>query len=403
MSACHLRTCKTVHVLGAGLWQVPTIRLAKELGFRVLVTDMYADRPGYEFADVHEVIDIRNVAATLNAAQRHNIDGIVCDTTDAGVPTAAYVAEKLGLPGISYDTALRFTNKFLMREATAKAGVGNPAYVLVTSLAGLDAADAVGFPAVVKPVDSQSSRGVRIVENRAALPSAFQHALDHSMVKQVLVESWIAGTEYTVESMCCDGQVLALAFSDKERYPEIPQVASRLTYPPAAGDDVIDRIRDANRRVIAALGLRTGVTHAEFIVTPEGRVVLVEIAARGGGNRILSHIVPYLSGVPLMRCYLEYCVGGGSRWPAPDAGLRAASLQFLTFPKGTVRSIAGVDRGTRFAGVAELVIELEVGERFAGIDDDRSRPGYVLVLGDTREEVLATSASVQRVVRGELD
>src|ERR1039458_1168339 len=93
---------KTVHVLGGGQWQVPTIRLAKSLGYRVLVTDIYRDRPGYALADEHAVMDIADREGTLR---------IACDTTDVGVPTMAYVAERLGLPGIGYETALNFTNK----------------------------------------------------------------------------------------------------------------------------------------------------------------------------------------------------------------------------------------------------------------------------------------------------
>ena len=78
-----------LHVLGGGPWQTITVRRAQALGCDVLVTDLYPERPAYAFAERHEVIDITDREATLDAARRHHIDGILCDTTDVGVPTAA--------------------------------------------------------------------------------------------------------------------------------------------------------------------------------------------------------------------------------------------------------------------------------------------------------------------------
>ena len=117
---------KWIHILGGGQWQVYTVRTARQLGYRVLVTDMYRERPAYALADAHEVVDITDREATLRVARRYGIDGIICDTTDAGVVTMAYVAEQLGLPGIGLETALNFTDKARMREITSAAGVPNP-------------------------------------------------------------------------------------------------------------------------------------------------------------------------------------------------------------------------------------------------------------------------------------
>jgi carbamoyl-phosphate synthase large subunit len=394
---------KLIHVLGGGLWQVPTIRLAKELGYSVLVSDMYEERPGYEYADAHEIADIRDLAKTLEIAKRHRIDGIICDTTDVGVPTAAYVAEQLGLPGIGSEIAMRFTDKSLMRDITSRAGVDNPRYALLSSPSELGPASHVGFPTAVKPVDNQSSRGVSRVTDPSELEAAVRDAFANSAKKTVLLEEWIEGTEVTAEAMCQDGAVFTLAISDKVRYADVPQVASRLTYPAAMDDVILQRIADTNAAVISALGLRTGVTHAEYIVTNEGRVCLVEIAARGAGSRIHSHIVPFLSGVPLPRLYLEYCLGDRSRWPKPDGVARAAILDFFSFPRGIVRSIRGVDEAASLPGVVDLALEIEVGRRFEGVDNDRSRPGYVVALGTTRAEVIEIAETAKRIIQVDIE
>src|SRR5512138_762450 len=180
---------KLLHVLGGGQWQLPTIELARSLGYRVLVTDMYQERPAYAIADLHEVVDITDAEGTLAAARRHGIDGIICDTTDVGVPTMAHVAEALGLPGIGPEAAQRFTNKYLMRKLTMEAGVQSVRHYLVGSLEDLVAgAAALGYPVVVKPPDNQSSRGVHRVDRPAGLRAALEDARRFTRQPKVLVE-----------------------------------------------------------------------------------------------------------------------------------------------------------------------------------------------------------------------
>src|SRR5215467_3377824 len=199
---------KTLHILGAGQWQVLTIQLAKKLGYKVFVTDMYRERPGYAFADDHECIDIADQHLTLQAAERRRIDGIICDTTDVGVPTMAYIADRLGLPGIGREAALNFTNKYRMRYLTSQAGLPTPPFFLVRTLSeALRGINHIGLPAVIKPVDSQSSRGVHVIRSRDQLASFAEDALRCSYSQQAIVEGFLDGTEVTVESFCCDGRV----------------------------------------------------------------------------------------------------------------------------------------------------------------------------------------------------
>src|SRR5579872_5194122 len=333
---------QTLHVLGAGQWQVPTIRLAKSLGYRVFVTDLYSERVGYEWADAHETVDIRDREATLRAAERHRIDGIVCDPTDVGVPTMAWVAEKLGLPGIGYETALKFTNKYCMRAVTTSAGVPNPPFFAATCLdEARRAVGDIGFPSVLKPVDSQSSRGVHIVHRQDELEIAFLDALSNSRAGEVLVEGYLDGIEVTVEGFCADGRVVAIGISDKDHFPHRPEVANRLTYPAAFPEPILARIREVNALVVQSLGLRNGITHAEYMVVGS-EVYLVEIAARGAGSRVYSHIVPFLAGAPVPEAYIRFVIGGELRIE-PDGESRAANLAFFSLPSGVVKRIDGVD------------------------------------------------------------
>lgn len=392
---------KTLHVLGGGMWQVPTIHLARKMGYRVLVTDMYRERPGYAFADWHEVVDIADQGQTLETARRYHIDGIVCDTTDVGVPTAAFVAEQEELPGVGLETARRFTNKYLMRKALTAAGVPQPKFELIETLAEFrESAERIGFPLVVKPVDNQSSRGVRVVHHPSDLAAAFVEAQMHSRQSGILVEEFLPGVEATVEGLCLNGEYFTLGISDKEHFSHRPEVARRLTYPAAFSPSVMQRIEQSNAAVVHALGLTSGVTHAEYMVDGD-RVQLVEIAVRGGGSRVYSHIVPHISGVDAPRLYLQFLMGENPSVATPPAR-RAANLEFFQFPAGRVRQIHGLDQARQIPGVAEILLEFSVGDVLQPPDDDRSRPGLMVVLGDTRDEVLRISEQVNDTLQVEV-
>lgn len=391
-------TGKVIHILGGGQWQVPTIRIAKGLGYRVLVTDMYSERPGYKYSDYHAVINITDKRATLRAAQQFEISGIICDTTDVGVPTMAYVAEKLGLPGIGYETALNFTNKHRMRVITSKAGVSNPGFYLVANIAAAQsAASDLGYPVVLKPVDSQSSRGVHVVRTPGEVEAAYADAKRFTARSEVLVEEFLDGVEVTVESVCLNGKVFAVGISDKDHFPHRPEVANRLTYPADFSEEILARIQEVNKKTVVALGMDTGVTHGEYMVVGN-EVYLVEIAARGAGSRVYSHIVPHLACAPIPSLYLRYLMGEGFAFGMDNVRERAANLAFFCFGSGQVRTINGVESATQIPGVEEILLEFQVGDTLSPPTDDRSRHGLVVVLGSNRNEVLdVTQRAFRRV------
>ena len=181
------------------------------MGFRVLVTDMYENPPARSVADEFERIDITHKEDTLDCARRHKIDYIATDMTDVGVPTVAYVAETLGLPGIGYETALRFTNKYIMRRALRE---NFPAH-LPESRYFENVEEAVRLirdqsrkgQFVVKPVNSQGSRGVSILDGRDANAEELIYAaFAESQERGILLEDFISGHEYSAETFVWTGR-----------------------------------------------------------------------------------------------------------------------------------------------------------------------------------------------------
>lgn len=375
-----------IHILGAGQWQVPGILVARQLGYRTYVTDMYEVRPGYSVADHHEQIDITNLEATLRHARKHAVNGIVCDTTDVGVPVAARIAEELGLWGIGYEVALNFTSKLRMRRAIEGSGLDNPRFMAVTSVD--DAVlfgERAGYPFILKPSSNQSSRGVVTIESREEIASAYSACVSFRRNDPLVAEELLKGTEMTVESMVVDGAATALAVSEKEHYPHHPHVAKRLFYHWEFSDRRVSDLLNYNQAVIEALGLRNGITHAEYIFGE--RPYLVEIAARGGGSYVHSRVVPIASGFDLPREYLK-CVVRDGTWAAPETlAKKAVVLDFFDATPGILTEVEGLEVASSMPGVEDVLIEVHPGDTIQPAKDDRSRIGLVIVSGDTKAEV----------------
>ncbi len=375
-----------VHVLGAGPWQLPTIRRAQELGCRVLVTDMAQDRPGYAIADWHEIADVSDPEATLAVSRRVGVDAIVCDTTDAGVVTAAFVAEVLGLPGIGVEVARMFTDKALMRATCAAAGLAQPAFRRVASIDEMEQAVVdFGLPVVVKPLDRMAGVGVRYVERPSDVPDVFAHAQASSPSDTLVVEQQLRGTECTVEGCVVDGEVFVLAVSDKEHFEAAPTVARRIRFPAAISEAAHGRLLDVHRQVVAALGMRHGLTHAEYFVDGND-AQLVEIAARGGGSEIFTHALPARTGVDLLTANLRFCLGEGFERPKPEPHRPCVHIEFLHLDPGTVRSVSGVDEARRSEGVISLFCDVRPGTDIPAIENDKHRKAHVIAVGETRDE-----------------
>jgi len=167
----------------------------------------------------------------------------------------------------------------------------------------------LSFPLIVKPNDSAGSRGVSVVKDKSALFEAFNSARRQSRIGEVILEGFIEGKECTVEGLTYDGRTEILAISEKKKIEGEYRVATDIVYPSAFSDGIIKDIKRTVKRAVKAIGIDMGPTHSELIVTPEGKPVLLEVAARGGGFGIFSTIVPLISGVDIVKETIKICLG----------------------------------------------------------------------------------------------
>lgn len=392
---------ETALILGGSRWQADIIRRASELGLRTLVADISPDAPGRALSDEFVRIDTNDREGLTELARSRGVRLVIAEQTDRVVPVAAHINERLGLRGIRPPTARVFTDKYAMRNALRASGVAMPRYREVsTADEAAGAAREWGFPVVLKPKRSQASLGVFKVDAEGELRARFADTARESEDGRILVEEFVAGTEVTVEGFSLAGRAHTLAVSEKEHYPFNPCVARRLAYPPRFGPELIERIERTAERVVNALGLEDGINHAEYRVR-EGVPHLVEVAARGGGTRIASVIIGHVSGVDVYAMLIRRLLG--EEVEMPPRLRRAANLEFLHFECGKVRAIRGVEE-VRASGLASHIeLDFRVGDRIRTPTDDRTRHGYFISLGETRDEIDEKSALVKEMVRVEYE
>jgi carbamoyl-phosphate synthase large subunit len=389
---------KLLHIVGGGYNQVPLVLTAKSLGLKVLVTDINENPPCRAHCDLYERIDTADKHATLKAAREHRIDAVATDQTDVAVPTVAFIAESMGLPGIGYDASLRFTNKFLMREALKKTCPRHiPEYHFLGSVEealefcrGLRSAGEF----IVKPINSQGSKGVRKLSD-SGFESAVRAAFIESKGRGLLIERFLHGFEFSVEAYKEGGTLHPLAITKKYHYNSNDCIDERNTWLADISPELESSLFEVNRRIIEALGLPFGITHAEYKVS-DGKPYLMEIAARGGGGSISSKIVPFLTGFEPARALLLKIFDQPHEVRPGDYKNKFAVLKFFDLKPGRVEKLhvnaAALD------GLLEYNLDLKPGDVIRPISDSRDRPGYFVAYGTDRARVLAKEKEAEAAV-----
>jgi len=302
---------KRVLFLGASATQVPAIRYARDQGYHVITADYLPENPGHAIA--HESYDVSTVDRhkVLELARRLHIDGIVAFASEPAAPTAAFVSEKLGLPGNSYDSVMTLSSKDRYRDFLATHGFACPAHHAFTTLDELRAAvGALSLPVVVKPTDNSGSKGVSVLHSIEDLAIAFDHAMSFSRAGRGIVEEFVGqmGEQIIGEGFIWGGELIASCFARHRFNASLNGLVPIGGDFPYADGGTTQRIRSTVNRLLDALGFRMGATNMEFRLGPEGEIYPMEIAARNGGN-MLPQLATHATGFDMVGNTVDVALG----------------------------------------------------------------------------------------------
>ena len=306
---------KKILLLGGSAQQIVAIEKAKELGYYTVLCDFLPDNPGQHHADKFYLASTTDKEAVLEIARKEDIDGIVAYASDPAAPTAAYVAEALGLPGSPYKSVEILCNKDQFRRFLAENGFHTPlarGYRDIDS-ACKDISDGVfKLPVIVKPVDSSGSKGVSQINTAEEALPILKYAMSFSRDGRIIVEEYVTMYGYQVagDGLSVDGKLVFRYFANDHFNKRCvnPFVPISASFPYNMPVEVHNKVHAEIQRLITLLDLKTTTYNFDIRIDKDYNVYLMEIAPRDGGNYI-PQIIKYATGVDLVECSIKAAMG----------------------------------------------------------------------------------------------
>lgn len=377
---------KRLLIIGASILQLPAIKKAKELGHYVAVADFNPNAVGIPYADEFYNASTIDIEAICKVAEEFKPDGIMTLATDMPMRSIAAATSRLGLPGISMDTAIKSTDKGEMIKAFKEYGVESPWFYIIENVTMLNALlPQLSYPCILKPTDNAGSRGVMLVKSVEELIKAYQYSVSQSRGGLVILEEYMTGPEVSVEVMVVDGEPHVLQVTDKLTTGAPYFVEMGHNQPSMLPAEDVEKIKDLACRAVKSVGINCGPSHVEIKLTPTGPK-MVELGARMGGDCITTHLVPLSTGVDMIKATIDVSLGLN---PDITPTLRKSSaIRFFDAPCGVISAIEGVEEALAIDGVQEISFTKNVGDEVKEIHSSIDRCGFVIAQCDSVPEAI---------------
>ena len=383
--------------------QIPAIKKAKDLGCYVITCDYLPENPGHRYADEYHNVSTTDLNGVLSLAKALKIDGIVAYASDPAAPTAAYVAEKLELPGNPYESVKILTEKDKFREFLSAHGFKTPkakGYYLYEE-ASKDISE-FSFPVMVKPVDSSGSKGVVKIYSPDELKAAVDEALSYSRGKRFIVEEFIEKKGYQVsgDGFSVNGKLVFTSYGN-ELYSGKgvrDYVALGEFWPSLLTAEQKKKVDDELQRLITALGMRTSAYNIEVIIDKDDNVYVLELGPRNGGSYI-PQLIEYATGVDLINYTIKAALGED----CSDLKMVASegywsNYMILSKTTGIFKEI-WFDSKFKRNNLLAVYCTYNQGERVTAYKNTSDSLGTILFKADSLEEIIEITNNIEKYYR----
>lgn len=304
---------KKLLLLGGSAQQVVAIETAKRLGLYTVLCDYLPDNPGQYAADKFYLVSTTDKQAVLAVAEREQVDGVLAYASDPAAPTAAYVAERLGLPGNPYEAVETLCNKDKFRAFLAANGFHTPKAAGYDSVeAAMEALLSYQLPIIIKPVDSSGSKGATRLYSYDGGAEAIDFAFSFSRSGRIIIEEYIEKSHpYLVggDLFVVDGRIAMWGLLNCHRDERVnPLVPVGKSYPPQLSQAALQAVKDTLQKLVSALGIRIGPMNVELIVDAENRAFPIDVGPRSGGNMI-PDLLSEVTGVDVVELTVRTAMG----------------------------------------------------------------------------------------------
>lgn len=304
---------KKILLLGGSAQQIIAIKTAKRLGYYTVLCDFLTNNPGQYEADKFYLVSTTDKDAILEVAQEEKIDGVLAYASDPAAPTAAYIAEKLGLQGNPYQSVEILCNKDRFRKFLLENSFSAPkAHGYASADDVLNAKISYEYPIIIKPVDSSGSKGATVLHSEEGLMEAVEFAFSFSRCHRIIVEHFIEkkhpyliGGDVFIEN----GKIVLWGLMNCHRDNSVnPLVPVGKSYPLQLEVEDIQRVKETLASMVEKLGIRNGSMNVELVVDKSNRVWPIDVGPRSGGNMI-PDLLGDMFGVDIAEMSIEAAMG----------------------------------------------------------------------------------------------
>lgn len=305
---------KKLMLLGGMRYLVPVIEAAHKLGAYVITCDYLPNNIAHKYSDEYCNVSILEKDKVLEKARELKIDGILSFACDPGVVTAAYVAEKMGLPSSGpYESVEILQNKGKFRKFLTENNFNVPVAKQYTDIeTALNDIEMFNWPVIVKPTDSAGSKGVTKVVEKSELRDAINYALKFSHSNEFIIEDFLEkiGDSSDCDSFSVDGELKFVSFSAQkfDENCENPYTPAAYTWPASISKEHQEELTNEIQRLLKLLDMKNSIYNIETRECTNGKAYIMECSPRGGGNR-LAEMIRYMTGVDMITNIVKSALG----------------------------------------------------------------------------------------------
>lgn len=369
---------KKIGIIGASYLQLPVIEKAKEMGLETHVFAWAAGDIGENAADYFYPISIVEKEEILEKCREIGIDGICTIASDLAAVTVNYVANGMGLTGNSPECAEISTNKHKMRRAFEEGKDPSPKSVQVSGIDDLEGIS-LSYPVIVKPTDRSGSRGITKLMSEQGLGEAIEYAKEQGFEKKALVEEFAVGNEYSVECISYRGEHQFLAMTRKYTTGAPHFIETGHLEPAPVSEELLEKVKQTIFHALDTLKITNSASHSEIKIDRNGKIAIIEIAGRMGGDCIGSHLVQLSTGVDFVQAVIDVALGNKPDL-TPKKAAGAAAIRYV-FSKEDVDVLDELRNKHPEYLVMEDVQDVLEGE----ITDSSTRYGMYLLKAESAE------------------
>ena len=373
---------KSVLIFGVGPLQKSIINRAKLMGLYTVGIDPAKDASCKDEVDAFEVVGGQDYEGHCVVVEKYGIDAIVTAATDKPLVMMARVAEKYGFPFFSVETAQWSTDKFQMKQRFMERGVPCAKGRLVKSVEEVEDFE---YPVIIKPRDNSGSRGVKLCRSKEELEASFSEAFEVSKLDTVLVEEFIEGPEYSIESLHYDGKSEVIQFTEKKTTEFPYNVEIGHIQPAKITEENQQKIREIVSLIGKALKFKNCPSHTELKINKRG-IYVIETSPRLGGDYITSTLTPLSTGVNVEDELLRIALGETID-PQPEA-IQYSGVRFFSFEEGSVIKHAPDAKFVKpWPHVVDFSFNLKEGAKVNRITSSLNRYGHLILTAGNRESI----------------